>query len=618
MAKLEVQIGADSSDLNAEISAAEAKIKRLGDLKVKRVKLGLDTKEITADINTAKSQLKGLETSLRTTGKSFDAMKKPVANGGNTLMQFSRIAQDAPYGMIGIQNNLTATAEGFAHLSASSGGAGNALKAVASSIMGVGGILLAVSIVTSALTYMSQNGITVGDVFSKLTGTFDEFANTLKKTSEEAAKSANTEISSLKSLVTIAQDVTKSQKDRNLAVQELQSIYPEHLVNLKKEKILNGDISSVVDILTNSLYKRSQATALLSEMDKKAVEQLQKFDEYQRDLNKTAKDLNLNADEFRSLEVAVKTSKEAISEFLNERRRAGKSDVGVFGYADALGLNTQFKEVVKINSEMGKFQNRITSLKGESIEIDVKLNPPKGGVEKVIQEVETKVKGTKQTFGGGFIPGGIVNQNLGLQNTELMNQNIVPDIVPEITQKTKDIEDALLTFNENTKSIIKDSIAGTFMNLGQVIGDALANGGNILKAAGSALLGAVGGLLSAMGGELIKLGTAAVLAGTVTKLFGSTLGIGAGIAAIAGGTLLSAVGSAMSSKSNKAVSGYDGQGGGISTGANYSSPSTSNFGSSSNGNSTVVFEISGQSLIGVLSNTLDKNTRLGGSLSLSN
>jgi len=39
MAKLEVQIGADSSELNAEISAAEAKIARLRKEKAIQVKL---------------------------------------------------------------------------------------------------------------------------------------------------------------------------------------------------------------------------------------------------------------------------------------------------------------------------------------------------------------------------------------------------------------------------------------------------------------------------------------------------------------------------------------------------------------------------------------------------
>jgi len=140
MAKLEVIIGADSSELSAEIAAAEAKIKRLAAQKSVNLKMGIDNTALNRDITQAKGNLMNLKKSVDSTSDSFAKMKKPVQNGGNTLMQFSRIAQDAPFGIMGIGNNITATAESFSYLSASSGGAGNALKAVASSMMGVGGI----------------------------------------------------------------------------------------------------------------------------------------------------------------------------------------------------------------------------------------------------------------------------------------------------------------------------------------------------------------------------------------------------------------------------------------------------------------------------------------------
>ncbi len=166
--------------------------------------------------------------------------------------------------------------------------------------------------------------------------------------------------------------------------------------------------------------------------------------------------------------------------------------------------------------------------------------------------------------------------------------------------------------------LIGGAMADTFSQLGEVIGNALATGGNVLAAVGNSLMQSLGGLLSAMGDQLIKMGTAAVLAGTVVKLFGTIAGVGAGLAAIAGGVLLKGIGGAIASKGNKNVQGQGGGGGqrgSISSGADVSSPtsSVSSGGSFNNSGGTVVFEIAGQKLIGVLNNTTQGNLRLGGS-----
>jgi hypothetical protein len=601
MAKLEVIIGADSSELNAEIAAAEAKIKRLAAQKSANLKLGIDNTALNRDITQAKGNLMNLKKSVDSTSDSFSKMRKPVQNGGNTLMQFSRIAQDAPFGIMGIGNNITATAESFSYLSASSGGAGNALKAVASSITGVGGILLAVSLVTSALTYMSQNGITVGDVFNKITGQFDAFASAVSKVGEESAKAAAEQTASVGAYAAAAKNINLSMTDRLLAVKKLQDEYPAYFGNLTNEQILNGDVASAVKEVTKALIAKAKAAAFSAKIAELATEEFKLKEKEVLQLAEVEKaQIKVNA----LLKDKAKLASEA------------GANIGSAYVSEKEDLRDIQAEIKANQKEQGKYTAEINKTTAASLKLmtaTVKTSASTAAAT-VSATKAASVKGTKQTFGGGFIGGGIVNPNLGLQNTALMNANIIPDVLPEITQKTKDIEDALLTFNENTNNIIGDSIASTFMNLGQIIGDALANGGNVLKAAGNALLGSIGGLLSAMGGELIKLGTAAVLAGTVTKTFGSVLGIGAGIAAIAGGTILSSLGSAMGSKANKGVSGFDG--GNMSTGGSYSSPSGGGYSSSNSSGGTVVFEISGQSLIGVLSRTLDKNTRLGGSLGI--
>src|SRR6478735_12155391 len=223
MAGLEVQIGADIKDFQKKIKEVESDVQQLANEKAIQIRLGLDTKEISAQIKDAKKTLTDLKQTARDTGASFQKDLAPkVANGGNALMQFSRIAQDAPFGIIGIGNNITATVEAFGHLQKSTGSAGSALKAVASSMLGSGGILLAVSLVTTGLTYMAQNGITVGDVFNKLTGTFDKNAKALSEIGSEAAKNSKEENSSLNAYVAAASNVNLKMRDRLIAVKKLQ------------------------------------------------------------------------------------------------------------------------------------------------------------------------------------------------------------------------------------------------------------------------------------------------------------------------------------------------------------------------------------------------------------
>jgi hypothetical protein len=223
-----------------------------------------DEKESTIATADLRKELSNLKREQKDVGGSFDTASKKVANGGNALMQFSRIAQDAPFGIMGIGNNITATVEAFGHLQKSTGSTGQALKAVAGSILGSGGILLAVSLVTTGLTYMAQNGLTVKDVFDKLTGTFDENAKALSEIGAEAVKSSQAEISTMKAYVSTASNVNLSMNDRLLAVKKLQSEYPAYFGNLTQEQILNGNVEGAVKGVTEALIAKAKAAAFSS------------------------------------------------------------------------------------------------------------------------------------------------------------------------------------------------------------------------------------------------------------------------------------------------------------------------------------------------------------------
>jgi len=232
-----------------------------------------DEKESTVATADLRKELANLKKEQKELGGSFDTAAKKTANGGNALMQFSRIAQDAPFGIMGIGNNITATAEAFGHLQKQTGSTGAALKAVAGSMLGSGGILLAVSLVTTGLTYMAQNGLTVGDVFDKLTGNFDESTKAMQELNAEAVKGSQAQISTMNAYVSVASNVNLSMKDRLIAVQKLQDEYPAYFGNLTKEQILNGNVAGAVAGVTKALIAKAKAGAAVDKIVKLAEEE---------------------------------------------------------------------------------------------------------------------------------------------------------------------------------------------------------------------------------------------------------------------------------------------------------------------------------------------------------
>jgi hypothetical protein len=76
----------------------------------------------------------------------------PGANSATlSMINLGRVVQDAPFGFLGIANNLNPLLESFQRLKQSTGTTGGALKALGSSILGAGGLGFALSVVSSLL-----------------------------------------------------------------------------------------------------------------------------------------------------------------------------------------------------------------------------------------------------------------------------------------------------------------------------------------------------------------------------------------------------------------------------------------------------------------------------------
>jgi|AntDeeMinimDraft_6_1070357.scaffolds.fasta_scaffold01182_5 hypothetical protein len=598
MPKIEIEIGADNSDLKKKIKEVEFDVKELAKVKVDRIKLGLDTTEITAQIKDTKATLTGLRGTLKDTGDSFTAMKPKVANGSNALMQFSRIAQDAPFGIMGIGNNITATTEAFGYLKQSTGSASGALKAMASSLLGSGGILLAVSLVTSAFTYMSMNGLTLSDVIDKITGKAQDLAKiNLNKAFE------------LDEVISATQNVSELTNE----------------IQLAKDGFLDKD--SVVKHYNETIGKTTGIVSSLDEAEQQLVKNGKAY--IQMTLLKAAAQL-ASEDAAKQTLQAEKSRQKNLTEFSNAILDADLTQTRSKEQYDAKQANLQRqlikrkKEEVKINIDAAK----------KNLDIAEKFNKQAAEISKGFnfnffsdnEEAKKPKKALKPkkfvnknpNFDGGnnFVGGGVVNPNLGLQTPDLGVDQVAIEANAKLLAGLKMQEDTLKQFNDNASQIITDNIANTFGQLGTSIGEALATGGNVLTAIGQTILQGLSNFLSDMGTELIKYGTLAVAKGKIDLaiLAGGPVSIGAGVAAIAVGIALKAASGAIGAKAKGGAGGASSNTGGNSFQS--SGGSNAGFSSTSSGGGTFVFRIAGQDLISVISNTLDKNSRLGGAIGI--
>jgi len=589
--KLEVQIGADITDFQKKIKEVEFDVKELSKAKLEKIKLGLDTREITAQIKDAKASLNSLKTAVKDTGAQVGGQfTKQVGNGNNALMQFSRIAQDAPYGIIGIGNNITATAESFGYLKQQTGSTSGALKAMASSLMGTGGILLGVSLLTTGFTLLSQSGLSIGDVFDKITGKAESFAKTLSKVNDEAYKDKG-----VQEAITSVNELTNE-------------------IDLAKKGFLDKD--QVVNHYNETIGKTTGLVKNINEAEKELTKNADAY--IKMTLYKAAANL--------ALQDAAKQQLDA------ERSRVKKLSEFTNAFLDADLTQTRSKE--QYDQKQKNLQNQLKLRQAEEIKLNEDASKKNLSIAKKFQDDAAKIaKGfgfnffgdTKQdktkkapeTFNtpqvtglqSQLLPAGLT---LPPVNSEIFGQSI-KNLAPMMSEAMAEFEMMWANFGLNLSEIIETSTEDALIGFGESIGNALAMGTNVFKEAGASLISSIGNMISSVGKELVKMGVLAQAYAAVVKWMKSAFANPYALAAA--GVALIAIGAAVSSSAKKVGNG--GSGGGMSSATgqganNTSTTSGSGTGWSGGANGTVVFEIAGTSLIGVLNNTTERNLRIGG------
>jgi len=127
-------------NITAETSQAEAGLKRVQG----------EANKLSSALNTVQAPMRGTGTALQQVGTASNST-------GYAMMNLTRVVQDAPFGFIAIQNNISPLVESFIRLKSETGSTGSAFKALLSSFTGPAGMLAILNIGISVLTMLSMS-----------------------------------------------------------------------------------------------------------------------------------------------------------------------------------------------------------------------------------------------------------------------------------------------------------------------------------------------------------------------------------------------------------------------------------------------------------------------------
>lgn len=583
---------------------------------------------IGAPLGQLDKDLKGANAKLNSfaaeASKSAGVLGGAVVKGSNSaafaLTNLGRVAQDAPFGFIGIQNNLNPLLESFQRLKAETGGTGSALKALGQSLIGPAGLGIALSVVSAGILFYQQYQQRANKEVATAKKVTDEYINSLNQVDQARLKggqNAQSELTTLKLLYDQYQNATLPIEKRKDAYAEIQKLYPAYFANLQFETTATDKTKTAYNGLTESILASARARAAADLITKNSTRQLEneqkvidlttqitKEQTKQKQLQATVESQNLLAKQ----EANILTSKQ--KDVLHQYLKAGYQENELTKLKN--NLLTDSNLLTEKNIQLQKSATAEV-LKGGKVSGNIGGKGIKNTVPK-FDRTQIKLEGKEVgiTLSSGIsegfsntIPviGMQVGENLklGLNDWQTyVNDNLLPKLENNFQTFFNDIlMNGKLSFDSLGKAILNTMLS--------VVASDAANGLTNLfkfntgaqyteskKGGGTGLLGGLLGLFGKGGAAAAGGGGAAAAAGGTAATGGALLPIIAGVAAVAG------IASLFKKKQQAPIPQAS------------STISTSAAGSSQDfGGGRVVFEISGTNLIGVLNRAGAKLQRFG-------
>jgi hypothetical protein len=209
--------------------------------------------------------------------KSFDNLKRSAGAASGAAIAFSRIIQDAPFGIIGVANNIQSFGEQFAALGGKAATAGQKLSAFFTALITPANLaILAVSALTAAYQAYSLGLFDAEEETKDLRSESEKLNDSLQLIEKnlnavdsarlQGNKGAAEELTQLELLNKVLTDVNKPYSERIRAFQLIKQNYGSQLGNMTQEKALAEGIGDAYIRIVSAINERADAEAIFDKI----------------------------------------------------------------------------------------------------------------------------------------------------------------------------------------------------------------------------------------------------------------------------------------------------------------------------------------------------------------
>lgn len=300
-ASIKLQIGANADQLKQVISDVENRLESLKN-KISSLpdgakglnKLVREFNSLTKSAQNLESTLGNIGTKTQGTSKTFSPLTNSTKDAKNALTSLSLVAQDLPFGFIGIQNNLPKVIESFGNLTTSLKTSAISFKQLAPAI-GFLGFSIVIAGITALIQKYGDLGTAVDVVFGKkitdsLKRAKEDFAKytkellTTKEISSQASSSQDGLIIKLQTLSGVVLDLSKSEKQRKNALDQLKALDKDRFENFDIEKSKLEGLKTAVEEYTNALIAQAIAKKFEDQVAESSIKLNQQRDAFEENL----------------------------------------------------------------------------------------------------------------------------------------------------------------------------------------------------------------------------------------------------------------------------------------------------------------------------------------------